>query len=158
MDQQITYKIANSAQEFMDGRKLFEEYVQSIDVDLSFQGFAEELQTIDQQYNKPSGALILALDGKSAIGCCGIRQLEHGIAELKRMYVNPRYRNGNIGSALLSNSLAVAKELGYQKIRLDTLNSMTKAKKLYAAFGFYEIAPYRFNPLAGTVYMEKALQ
>ncbi|MCO5949226.1 GNAT family N-acetyltransferase [Mucilaginibacter flavidus] len=157
MEKQITYRIATTAEEFENGKKLFHEYVISLNVDLSFQNFETELETIDTQYNKPAGALLLAMDGDAFVGCSGIRKLDDETAELKRMYVKNQYRGYQVGVALLQRSCEIAKQLGYKKLRLDTLASMTKAQQLYAASGFYEIEPYRFNPLPGTMYMEKEL-
>jgi putative acetyltransferase len=157
MEKIITYQIATTAEEFENGKMLFREYVTSLNVDLSFQNFETELDTIATQYSQPGGALLLAMDGGEYAGCSGIRKLDDEIAELKRMYVKPQYRGYQIGAALLQRSIEIAKQLGYKKLRLDTLASMTKAQQLYSIFGFYEIAPYRFNPLPGTMYMEKEL-
>jgi putative acetyltransferase len=157
MTSDIIYTIAQTKAAFEQGKELFREYVQSLGIDLSFQDFEKELTTIDQQYQQPTGGLILAFKGEQPVGCVGVRRLESSIAELKRMYVKPECRGFNIGVELLKRSLSVAQELGYQKIRLDTLKHMTKAKSLYQAVGFYEIPPYRFNPLEGAIYMEKSL-
>ncbi len=151
----ISYKTANSLQDFEVGRKLFQEYACSLNFDLSFQDFSKELETIDTQYRKPRGALILAFSGRVAIGCTGIREWESDIAELKRMYIQPEYRKYGIGRKLLELGIETAQVLKYNKIRLDTLPDMTQAINLYLAFGFYEIPAYRFNPNEGTVYMEK---
>ena len=153
----INYGFATTAADFEQGKKLFEEYVQSLGIDLSFQDFAKELFTIEEQYNHPSGALLLAYVDTKSIGCAGIRKLDDEVAELKRMYIRGEYRGYGIGVQMLEQSLQKAKELGYKKIRLDTLKTMEKAQALYRSFGFYEIPSYRFNPLEGTVYMEKAL-
>lgn len=157
MKKVITYQIANTSQEFEAGKKLFEEYALSLNVDLSFQNFMKELETIQIQYGNPEGALLLACDGHTYVGCSGVRKLDQETAELKRMYVKDEYRGHHIGTVLLQRSIELAKELGYKQIRLDTLENMAKAKRLYSSFGFYEIHPYRFNPLAGTIYMEKQL-
>ena len=153
----ITYGFATTAADFELGKKMFEEYAQSLGVDLSFQDFSKELSTLDQQYNHPDGALLLAYAETKAIGCAGIRKLDDEVAELKRMYIRGEYRGYGIGVQILEQSLQKAKELGYKKIRLDTLKTMEKAQALYRSFGFYEIPSYRFNPLEGTVYMEKQL-
>jgi ribosomal protein S18 acetylase RimI-like enzyme len=153
----IIYKKADTPQEFEAGKELFLQYANSLNFDLCFQGFTEELETIAIQYNKPKGALFLACDGKTAVGCAGIRAFDKETAELKRMYVKPEYRGCHIGQRLLELSVEIAKELNYCRIRLDTLPGMIQAQKLYHAFGFYEIPSYRFNPDKGTVYMEKIL-
>lgn len=153
----ITYQIATTSQDFETGKKLFEEYAASLNVDLSFQNFSKELETISEQYNGPAGALLLARDGETFVGCSGVRRLDEQTAELKRMYVKTEYRGYQVGLNLLERSIELAKKLGYKKIRLDTLENMTKAQQLYRSFGFYEIPSYRFNPLPGTIYMEKDL-
>jgi len=153
----ITYKIAETTPDFEQGKELFGEYAKSLGVDLSFQDFEKELTTIDQQYRQPDGGLILAFKDEQPAGCAGVRKLDGDIAELKRMYVKPEYRGLNIGVGLLKHSMKLAAELGYKKMRLDTLKNMTKAQTLYQSFGFYEIPSYRFNPLEGTIYMEKSL-
>ncbi len=151
----ILFKKANAANEFEDGRNLFNQYSDSLDIDLSFQDFQNELATIDKQYNKPKGALLLAYKNNMAIGCVGIREIDKNIAELKRMFVNAEYRNYKIGRKLLEFAIDISKELNYNFIRLDTLSTMTQAQNLYRSFGFYEIASYRFNPVSGAVFMEK---
>jgi putative acetyltransferase len=157
MGHDITYRTAGTDADFEQGKRLFEEYVASLGVDLSFQDFSNELKTIRQQYNQPAGALLLAFSKAAAIGCAGIRKIDTETAELKRMYVQDAYRGYGMGVHLLERSIQIARELGYKKIRLDTLQNMTKAQALYRSFGFYEIPSYRFNPLEGAIYMEKIL-
>jgi len=153
----IIYKIAETKSDFEEGKELFREYAKSLGVDLSFQDFEKELKTIDQQYRQPDGGLIVAFKDEQPVGCAGIRKLDGEITELKRMYVKAEYRGFRIGVGLLKHSMKLAAELGYKKMRLDTLKNMTKAQSLYQSFGFYEIPSYRFNPLEGTIYMEKNL-
>jgi len=153
----IIFKVANTHQEFEDSKNLFQQYANSLEVDLDFQDFTNELKTIDKQYNKPKGALILAYKNNVALGCAGIRELNKDTAELKRMFVKAEYRKYKIGRKLLELAIDIAKELHYKIIRLDTLPTMTPAQNLYHSFGFYEIPSYRFNPVSGTIYMEKKL-
>lgn len=80
-----------------------------------------------------------------------------GVAELKRLYVRPAYRGLKIGKLLLEAAIATAKELGYRAIRLDTVPGQEKAHELYRQMGFFEIAPYRYSPIPGTIYFEKTL-
>ena len=151
------FKIARTNEEFSQARDLFKEYADSLDTDLCFQNFTNELETIDKQYNQPKGALLIAYKNNIAVGCVGIRAFDKGLAELKRMYVQPAYRKFKIGRKLLELAIEIAKELKYEKIKLDTLPTMTQAQNLYRSFGFYEIQSYRYNPVQGTTYMEKKL-
>ena len=151
-------KIANTEQEFEQGRMLFEEYAGSLDFDLGYQDFKTELSTIHRQYREPEGALLLCfIDNEHTIGCAGVRKFAEGIAELKRLYVNPEYRKLKMGKRLLESAIDVAKQLNYRFIRLDTVPGQTRAQELYRQLGFYEIEPYRQSPIAGTTYFEKKL-
>jgi len=157
MTNDIIYRISETKPDFEQGKELFRDYAKSLGVDLSFQDFEKELKSIDHQYRQPTGGLILAFKEEQVVGCVGVRKLDSDTAELKRMYVKVECRGYNIGVELLRRSLKLGKELGYKKMRLDTLENMTKAQSLYQSFGFYEIPSYRFNPLEGTIYMEKYL-
>jgi ribosomal protein S18 acetylase RimI-like enzyme len=153
----IVFQIASTPAQFQTAKQLFEEYAAALNVDLCFQGFDEELKTLDVQYNLPKGCLVLVCENEKAIGCAAIRQFEHTTCELKRMYLKPECRAKSIGKKLLQFMFDKAKELGYTKMRLDTLPQMKEAQSLYKQFGFREIDSYRFNPVHGTVYMEKTL-
>jgi len=154
----ISFKIAETLQDFEQGASLFQQYAEFIGFDLSFQNFDEELNTIDKQYSKPVGSLIIAYDGEKAVACVALRRWDTETAELKRMFVLQEYQGHKIGLRLLEQILGVAQKLGYKKVRLDTISTMEAALKLYRSFGFYEIPAYRFNPIKETVYMEKNLE
>lgn len=153
----VSYFIAKNENDFETARGLFREYAESLGVDLCFQNFSGELETIAQQYNLPLGGLYLAFFDGLPAGCAGVRRLDDKTAELKRMFVKDEYRGHKIGVKLLELAIGLAKQLGYSKLKLDTLQDMVKAQQLYRSFGFYEIPAYRFNPLNGTIYMEKEL-
>ena len=154
----ILFQIATTKQQFEDGRNLFQQYAASLDIDLDFQDFSSELKAIDEQYNRPKGALLLAYKNHIPVGCVALREFAKDTAELKRMYVQAEYRKYKIGIRLLELIIEIAKKLDYKTIRLDTLPTMSKAQDLYRSFGFSEIPSYRFNPVSGTVFMEKKLQ
>lgn len=153
----ITFKTAITNADFIDAKDLFIQYAQSLDIDLGFQGFDHELAIIGIQYNKPSGAVLLAYKDDLAVGCAGIRHFDKGISELKRMFVRPEYRQCKIGRHLMAMAVDAAVALGYESIRLDTLSYMKNALGLYRSLGFYEIPAYRFNPAGDAIYMEKRL-
>ena len=150
----MEFRFAKTNNEFEQGKELFLEYATSLNIDLSFQNFAKEIETISEQYNEPRGALIIVYENENPVGCVGIRELEKSIAELKRMYIKSEFRGKKIGNRLMEMSLKKAFDLGYCKIRLDTLPEMKNAQTLYKKYGFYEIDAYRYNPVEGTVFME----
>lgn len=153
----IVFKIANTNLEFNDGRNLFQQYANSLNIAIYFQDFSHELISIDKQYNQPKGALLLAYDNKTAIGCAAIREFDRDTAEVKRLFVQTKYYGYNIGMKLLELAFDIAKELDYNKIRLDIRPTMTRAQGFYLALGFYEIPPYGSNPIEETIFLERKL-
>ncbi len=138
-------------------KQLFIEYSQSLGVNLDFQNFETELNTLPGKYIPPSGALILALvDGKAA-GCVALRKMDDDICEMKRLYVRNDYRGLGIGNKLISMIIEEAGKLNYSYMRLDTLPTMKKAQELYKSYGFYDIEPYVYNPVTGTRFLELCL-
>jgi len=148
---------ATSPADFTTGKRLFLEYAQSLDFNLCFQNFEQELADIQVQYGAPNGCLLLIKNGEEAVGCAGVRRWKDDIAELKRMYLQPRTRGMGLGKKLLESALENARLLGYSKIRLDTLPTMQAAIALYREFGFQDIPAYLENPFVGTIYLEKQL-
>jgi len=153
----ITFSKASTTAQFEKGKQLFLAYIQSLNFALTFQDVDRELAEIAVEYNTPTGALLLAFDNDKAIACAGVRRIDATTAELKRMFVDPNYRGLQLGQQILQKALDAATQLGYKYIRLDTVPHMHAAIKLYKTAGFYEIEPYRFNPIEGAIYMEKEL-
>jgi ribosomal protein S18 acetylase RimI-like enzyme len=136
-------------------RELFEEYGKSLGIDLSFQGFDEELTTLPGKYAPPHGAVIVARSEGIPCGCVALRRIDERTCEMKRLYVRPGCRGSRIGAELVTRIIEAAQAKGYGAMRLDTLPSMKSAVSLYRSFGFQEIEPYIYNPLPGALFMEK---
>ncbi len=149
---------ATTAKEFVRARRLFELYQSFLGVDLCFQGFEAELNSLPVMYGPPRGALLLARLQKDFVGCVGLRDLGNDIAEMKRMYVLPSFQGRGIGKALTTRFIETATDLGYMAIRLDTIPSLEKAVVLYRSVGFREIEAYRYNPDPTALFMEKRLK
>lgn len=147
-----------SAGELVHIRTLFRAYADGLGIDLEFQGFEQELASLPGQYASPQGCLLMATLGSQPAGCVALRPLKERTCEMKRLYVCPEARGKGIGRMLACEIVARARTLRYTRMRLDTLPWMDAAIALYRTLGFYEIAPYRYNPVPGAVYMELGLQ
>jgi ribosomal protein S18 acetylase RimI-like enzyme len=134
-------------------RELFLEYASGIGVDLSFQHFDEELQHLETTYEL---ILVGRVDGVPA-GCVALRRLDGATCEMKRLFVRPTHRGMDLGRKLAEAVIGEARGRGYGRMRLDTLPTMTSAMSLYESLGFRDIEPYRFNPIAGSRYLELIL-
>jgi len=146
--------IAIAWAEGSEARALIVEYAQSLGVDLSFQHFDDEIANLDEVYE----SIFVARDGDVLAGCVALRRIDDETCEMKRLYVRPQFRGLDLGRRLAEHAIAAARASGYLRIRLDTLPSMHAAIALYRSLGFVEIAPYRFNPVEGTRFLELSLR
>ena len=149
-------------------KALFREYAESLGFSLAYQDFDTELADFPGKYAAPDGALLLAKVGDAAAGTVALRKLDNGIdkgiCEMKRLYVRPQFRGRrtsdgrSIGRALAEDIVAVGRERGYQRLRLDTITGkMRHALTLYRSMGFIEIPPYYASPIPDTAYLELVL-
>lgn len=139
-------------------RELFLEYAQSLGFSLCFQNFDQELAELPGDYAPPSGRLLLAELERELAGCVAMHKFGAGICEMKRLYLRPKFRGKGLGRMLAETIIAEASKLGYKSMRLDTVEPVMKdAVAMYRRLGFREIAPYRANPMPGTLYMEVEL-
>ncbi len=148
---------AETTEEVAQARALFEEYAASLDFDLRFQNFQEELAGLPGDYGAPLGCLLLAWHEDQLAGCVALRKIEADICEMKRLYVRPAFRHRGVGQSLARAVIAEAGKRGYSRMRLDTVPAMKEARGLYVSLGFREISPYRYNPIPGATFMELIL-
>jgi ribosomal protein S18 acetylase RimI-like enzyme len=149
---------AETPTQIVQARELFLEYAQSLGFSLCFQNFDQELANLPGEYAPPAGRMLLAECEGQLAGCVALRKLEPGICEMKRLYLRPQFRGKRLGRALADCIIAEARQIGYQRMRLDTVELVMKdAVAMYRKLGFREIAPYCPNPMAGALYMELQL-
>jgi drug/metabolite transporter (DMT)-like permease/GNAT superfamily N-acetyltransferase len=112
------------------------------------------LQTVASDYEGPGGVfLVMHQDGR-AVACGGVRALDGGVGELKRMYVVPDARGRGFGARMLAALEDEARALGHRRLRLDTADPLHEALGLYRAAGYREIPDYNGNT-AATHWFEK---
>ncbi len=138
-------------------RRLLEQFASSIEADLEFQRFREELAALPGPYAPPDGRLLLWEEEGVVAGCIALCNLGEGVGELRRLWVSPRFRGRGIGRDLTHELLRDARKIGYSKVRLHTLPSMLSARAIYTGLGFYEIEPYTPVPIEAAVFLEREL-
>lgn len=155
----------SSKQEYTAARVLFKEYIYSLHTLPDMNTLADikdpnsELNELEKgKYTPPNGALLLATYKNEAVGVVALRKFSEEICEMKRLYVLPKMRGYKVGRQLAEQIIQKGKELGYQKMRLDTHPSMTKAHQLYYYLGFYDIVKYNENTVSGILFMELNLE
>jgi ribosomal protein S18 acetylase RimI-like enzyme len=154
----LTFTQVESPTQIAQARELFLEYAQSLGFSLCFQNFDRELEGLPGHYAPPDGCLLLAEYGSQLVGCVAMRALEPGICEMKRLYLRPQFRGKGLGRTLADRIISEARQVGYRRMRLDTVEPVMKdAVGMYRKLGFQEISPYRSNPIAGAMYMELEL-
>jgi ribosomal protein S18 acetylase RimI-like enzyme len=131
-------------------RALIYEYVDWLGIDLSYQNFADEMAALERLFSLPSGQYTFAMENAEVAGGVGFRRIDPFTAEVKRLYVRPRFQGKGLGLALMENLLARLRELGYRRAVLDAVPPTKNAQLLYEAMGFYEIPPYFANPTPDT--------
>ena len=151
----MNFQQAQSDEEIRWVRELLEEYQTSLGISLCFQNFDKELAGLPGDYRPPTGRLILALENEQVAGCVALRGIDKSVCEMKRLFVRPHFRGLGLGRKLTDFIIEQARQIGYERMRLDTLpGKMDKAIALYRSLGFLEIAPYYRNPVEGATFME----
>jgi GNAT superfamily N-acetyltransferase len=149
---QITLERCNSQHLWSAARRLIEEYATSLDLDLAFQDFEHEIQSLPTEYGPPDGCFILASQSGTFVGCGGLRRFSNSDCEMKRLYVVPGHRGEGVGRIIAEALIEQARQLRYMSMLLDTLPSMHGAQALYSSLGFRSTSAYRYNPVPGASY------
>jgi putative acetyltransferase len=153
-----TIKAATTDADIAAVRTLFRSYAEALPFSLAYQGFEAELASLPGPYAPPEGCLLLARSAASCLGTVGLKRLDDGVAEIKRLFVLPKARRGGLGRRLRERIIAEARVKGYRRVRLDSDRmSMAAAIALYRCLGFAEIAPYGPDLDGRIVFFEKLL-
>jgi putative acetyltransferase len=134
-------------------RELLREYQRSLGIDLCFQDFENELAELPGAYAAADGRLYAAFVGQQLAGSIALRRHDAHSCEMKRLYLRPGFLGQGVGRILAQHIIQDARQIGYQRILLDTLPTMQAAQSLYEKLGFRETEAYVFNPVRGVRYL-----
>ena len=126
-------------------------------MDLTFQNVEKEFSEFQTMYGHPGGTYLLAFVDDDVAGGVGLRKLEVGVCEMKRLYVYDRFKEKGIGKALCEELIREAKRIGYASMKLDTIDRLVTAIRLYESLVFTDIKKYRNNPDPTARFMELKL-
>jgi ribosomal protein S18 acetylase RimI-like enzyme len=131
-------------------------YLAHIGEDLD-EGLDHDIAHWEVEYDGTVG-ILLVVEGPAGeiVGTAGVRRLETGVGEIKRMWVRPDCQGHGLGRRLIDRCLEEARALGFRVVRLDTEWTMEAALHLYRSRGFTEIPDYNGNRRA-QVWMERTL-
>jgi len=104
----------------------------------------------------PGGVFLVLYDGADAVACGGVKQLEPGLGEVKRMHVAQGARSRGYARRLLAELERAARELGHERVRLDTGPEQPHALALYESAGYLPVPDYNAN-LYAAYWFEKRL-
>ncbi len=111
-------------------------------------GFDLSRQAAIEDMDPPGGRFIVAYEGDRPVACGGFRTWEPGVCEVKRMFVAPEVRRQGVGRDLLAFLEQTAREAGFRRSVLDTLDSHVDATRLYDTTGYARVPAYNENPYA----------
>ena len=116
-----------------------------------------QIKKLPGAYGPPRGDVLLAFKGGELAACGALRELDPKVGEIKRLYVRADHRGPGFGLRLTRALLERARDLGYQRVRVDTLPSMAAAIGFYQELGFTPIPAYWPHPASGALFFEYEL-
>jgi len=96
----------------------------------------EEIFATEDDFRGAGAAWLVLYDGDAAVACGGLRPLEPGVAEIKRMFVTASARGRGHARTLLAELERLAAEDGRERVRLYTTEALREARALYSASGY----------------------
>jgi GNAT superfamily N-acetyltransferase len=109
-------------------------------------------------YGSPRGEVHLAFAEGELVACGALRPLEPRIGEIKRVYVRADHRGPGFGPRFTRSLLDRARELEYERVRVDALPTMAAALQFYPGMGFEPIPAYWPHPVRGALFFEYRLR
>ena len=155
-DSAMAYEFRRGRSDESPGRELLRELIALLDEQYPARLVKPGSVTTPDEMLAPAGAFLVGYEDERPIAIGGLRRLEDAVCEIKRMYVVPDARSRGAGRALLQALEQTARELGYERARLDAGPEQRHSRALFEHAGYVEIPKYNANHIA-VYFAEKRL-
>ncbi|PWG16366.1 GNAT family N-acetyltransferase [Salibaculum griseiflavum] len=108
--------------------------------------YAALMDRVAEEHAPPTGLIRLAKLGEAPVGCGMVHSLPDGSAEIKRVYVTEAARGTGTGYAIMNALIEGCRDLGFERILMDTSKPLEAAQRLYLSMGFKRRGPYQDVP------------
>jgi putative acetyltransferase len=101
-----------------------------------------DIKDIESSYFGRGGTFfVLEAEDGSIVGAYGLYSIDEQTCELRKMYLHEAHRGKGLGKFLLEDALSKARQLGFEKMILETASVLKEAIALYKSYGFKEFMP-----------------
>ena len=101
-----------------------------------------EMAALPGEYGPPTGILLLAYYQSEVAGTVAVRKVSDQLCEMRRMFALPKFHGHGVGRALATELIRRSRQLGYERMRLETTIGQVAAQGLYRSLGFHETQPF----------------
>ncbi len=113
-----------------------------------------DIKDIESSYFGRGGMfIVLETEDGSVIGAYGLYPVDEQTCELRKMYLQKAHRGKGLGKLLLEDALSKAKQLGFERMVLETAAVLTEAIALYKSYGFVQYNPQRMSSRCDQAYL-----
>ena len=113
-----------------------------------------DIKDIEHTYFSRGGTFfVLEAEDSSIIGAYGLYPVEEHTCELRKMYLHKAHRGKGLGKLLMEDALSKAKQLGFERMVLETASVLKEAIDLYKSYGFIEYDPQHMSSRCDQAYL-----
>jgi putative acetyltransferase len=112
-----------------------------------------DIKDIESSYFGRGGTFfVLEAEDGSIIGAYGLYSIDERTCELRKMYLHKAYRGKGLGRFLLDDALSKARQLGFERMILETASVLKEAIALYKSYGFIQYNPQHMSSRCDQAY------
>ena len=123
-------------------RKRYGDIDQAVDTYFEKEGLEEELTALSKLSLPTHRKILVAIDKDEAAGTVMLNRINGSTCQMNRLFVSSDFRGQNVGRQLCLHLIELARDLGYQRMRLHTTQRQIESKQLYLSLGFQSCDAY----------------